>query len=118
MDVRMQFITHTENQNDAEYLVIDKILYDSNAKKYDKKNLCDFLFDFEFIFVYSRMYMQFDNLFNDPAISENMNSFFNDNQDILYQELKQSMNGIFGNIIKKRMQNVFQKFPYRDFFSD
>lgn len=62
--------------------------------------------------------MNFDNLFNDPMISRNMNNFFNENQDILYNELKPSMNGIFGNILKKRIQDVFKKYPYRQFFKD
>lgn len=64
------------------------------------------------------MYMNFDNLFNDPVISQNMNNFFNENQDILYNELKQSMNGIFGSILKKRIQDVFKQYPYRQFFID
>lgn len=64
------------------------------------------------------MYMNFDNLFNDPMISSSMNKFFNENQDILYKEFKQSMNGIFGNILKKRLQQVFRKFPYRQLFID
>lgn len=65
---------------------------------------------------FCRMYLNFDNLFNDPVISESMNSFFNENQDILYAELRPSMNAIFGNILKKRLQQVFKKFPYRQFF--
>lgn len=62
------------------------------------------------------MYLNFENLFNDPVISDNMNDFFNESQDILYKELRQSMNTIFGNIIKERLQQVFKKFPYRDLF--
>lgn len=67
---------------------------------------------------FRRMLVNFDNLFNDAVLSENMNRFFNENQDILYKEFKHSMNRIFGNILKKRLQEVFKKFPYRDFFVD
>lgn len=40
--IKMQFVTHTENRNDAEYLVIDNILYESNAKRYN--GISDFIF--------------------------------------------------------------------------
>ncbi|KAJ6635873.1 Protein takeout [Pseudolycoriella hygida] len=95
--IKMEFLTRTERKADGEYLIIDDILYECDSK---------------------RMTLKFENLFNDPVISASMNSFFNENQDILYKELKQSMNRIFGNIIKKRIQQVFRKFPYRDFFLD
>lgn len=38
----MQFITHTENRNNSEYLIIDKLLYENNAKRYNA-NLNDFI---------------------------------------------------------------------------
>lgn len=64
------------------------------------------------------MVLDFKNLFNDPLISENMNNFFNQNQAILYKELGPSMNSVFGNILKKKLEKIFKKFPYQDFFVD
>lgn len=62
------------------------------------------------------MILDLDNLFNDAAISKSMNSFLNENQAILYNELRESMDGIFGNVLKKQIQPVFNKYPYRKLF--
>ncbi|XP_037041533.1 uncharacterized protein LOC119078163 [Bradysia coprophila] len=95
--VKMKFLTHTERRKDEDYVVLDQVVYNSISK---------------------RMSMNFENLFNDRLISENMNNFFNENQDILYKELGPALDKVFGNIIKKKMEPIFQKFAYREFFSD
>lgn len=62
------------------------------------------------------MTMNFDNLFNDPTISQSLNQVFNDNQEILYNELRPAMNAIFSKMVIKMLAPIFSKFPYRDFF--
>lgn len=62
------------------------------------------------------MTFDFENLFNDAVISKNMNQFFNDNQDVLLTELAPTMSTIFGKMVKKKLNPLFERFPYHEFF--
>jgi hypothetical protein len=61
--------------------------------------------------------MNFENLFNDKALSDNMNMFLNENWQELLAELKPNIATTFGEIIENVINNVFSKRPYKELFT-
>lgn len=61
----------------------------------------------------SRLYMNFENLFNgDRALGDNMNLFLNENWQEIFAELKPVVEDTFAELIRNVLNNVFNAFPY------
>lgn len=61
--------------------------------------------------------VHFGNLFDgNPALTESANQAFNDNMDILKEELYPIMNEIVGTIVKSTFNRVFELFPVDELF--
>lgn len=63
------------------------------------------------------MISQFDNLFNDPVLSKNINKVMNDNSMILFNEVRALFGLERGKIVKNWMAPLFAKYPYRMLFA-
>lgn len=64
------------------------------------------------------MYLYLENLFNNKALSDNMNSFLNENWQIILAELKPSVRDTLSTIVSGIISSVFDKLPYEDLFSE
>lgn len=74
---------------------------------------------FKLIFEPSRVYLNFENLFNgNKALSDNTNLFLNENWQIIFQELKPAIRETFSQILSGIMNSIFQKLPYDEMFND
>ncbi|XP_013099138.1 protein takeout [Stomoxys calcitrans] len=63
-----------------------------------------------------RVYMQFENLFNDPLLSQTMNRFMNENWEAVFNELKVGYAKSFGKIFKELSNRIFEKIPMDTIF--
>lgn len=61
--------------------------------------------------------MHLDNLFNNKALSENMNAIFNENHQLIFKEVQPSIEESFEKILRDIIQPVFDKFPYNELFA-
>lgn len=95
----MKVILHTSVQTHADdnedYLHVNSVSVAVNAK---------------------HMHINFTNLFNDKAISDNMNALINENSDVLIQEFRPSIARSFQGVLTEFIPPIFEKFPYRMFF--
>lgn len=74
---------------------------------------------FKLIFEPSRVYLNFEDLFNgNKALSDNTNLFLNENWQIIFQELKPSIRETFSKILTGIMNPIFEKLPYDEMFND
>lgn len=64
------------------------------------------------------MNMEFTNLFNDKALSDNMNSVINQNEKLLFPEIKRSFGIARGGILTKYFNKFFDQIPYRMLFAE
>ncbi|XP_013113936.1 protein takeout-like [Stomoxys calcitrans] len=60
--------------------------------------------------------VNFNNLYNDKALSDNMNHILNENMKDLYPEMAEHVDKGFSNIVRKVLMRVFAKYPYNKFF--
>jgi len=63
-----------------------------------------------------RVYMHFENLFNDPLLSQTMNRFLNDNWELVFNELKIGYAKSFGKIFRNISNKLFEKIPFDSIF--
>ncbi|XP_018790488.1 PREDICTED: protein takeout [Bactrocera latifrons] len=63
-----------------------------------------------------RVYMQFDNLFNDRLLSQTMNRFLNDNWETVFNELKVGYASSFGKIFRDISNKLFEEIPFDSIF--
>lgn len=70
----------------------------------------------KFTFTYEKAYIELTNLFNDKSISDTMNTFLNENSNLIVDELKPGMQDAFKLISYSVINNVFNKIPYDDLF--
>lgn len=83
-----------------------------NGKKYLK------IVDFKLNMKIKKSIVNFDNLFNDAKISQELNLFFNENWMDIFKELKDPIcRGIEGHI-RDVYSAVFKSVPYDDLFLD
>lgn len=77
------------------------------------------MFKLSVIFKYFlRLRMNMDNLFNNKALSDNMNALFNENYQLIFKEVQQPVEASFEKILLKLIQPVFDKFPYKELFAE
>lgn len=70
-----------------------------------------------FDFTTTRLFVQFDNLFNgDKVLGETTNSFLNENWSEILMELQPVLRDVIGDIITAIVGPVFAKFPYDQLF--
>ena len=63
--------------------------------------------------------LYFENLFNgDKRLGDAMNSFMNDNWEIIFQELKGAYEDTFGYVFKEITNKLFTKVPMNRIFLD
>lgn len=67
------------------------------------------------VFIF-RSYYLMENLFNDAALSENMNLIINQNNELVFSELRVELGNILGRIFHKAIYRFFDKIPYRQLF--
>lgn len=60
--------------------------------------------------------MNFENLFNNKELSDNMNAVLNENSELLYKELQIPMENVVGSALQKIFKPVGESFSYDDFF--
>ena len=72
--------------------------------------------DYVVSFTPKRVYMHFDNLFNDPLLSQTMNRFLNDNWDTVFNELKVGYAKSFGIIFRDISNKLFEQIPFDSIF--
>lgn len=65
---------------------------------------------------YENGYIELTNLFNDKALSDNMNIFLNANSNVILEELKPGMAETLRQIADSVINNVLNKFPYHELF--
>jgi hypothetical protein len=73
---------------------------------------------FKMVFDTSRMYLNLENLFNNKALSDNMNKFINENWQIILGELKPSVRDALSQVLTGIINSVFDNLPYSELFSD
>lgn len=84
--------------------------YEQDGVKYMK------LKDYKVSFDPKRVYIHFENLFNDKVLSETMNRFLNENWEIAFNELKTGYSKSFGKIFKEISNRIFTKVPFDQIF--
>lgn len=91
-----------------------EVVEKENGKKYIKipSN------KFKLVFDTSHLYLNLENLFNNKALSDNMNSFLNENWQIILTELKPSVRDTLVKILSELINSTFDKLSYDDLFSD
>lgn len=62
--------------------------------------------------------MNLDNLFNNKALSDNMNAIFNENHQLIFNEIQKPVEESFEKILRDIIQPVFDKFPYKNLFAE
>lgn len=62
--------------------------------------------------------MNMDNLFNNKALSDNMNAIFNENYQLIFREVQAPVEESFERILLDIIRPVFDKFPYNQLFSE
>lgn len=63
--------------------------------------------------------MHYTGLFNgDKILGDNLNSFLNENWSDILNEMKPAINHTFGTVFRMVINKVFEKIPYKDFFTD
>lgn len=62
--------------------------------------------------------MNMDNLFNNKALSDNMNAIFNENHQLIFKEVQPAIEETFEKILLDIIQPVFDKFPYKELFAE
>lgn len=60
----------------------------------------------------------FENLFGDKNLSDNMNAFLTENWKDIYPEIRASMGKGLSLNTQKILQAVFDKYPYNKFFTE
>lgn len=60
--------------------------------------------------------MNFQNLFNNKELSDNMNAVLNENADLVYKELQAPIQKVMGHTLKVIFAPVCRKFAYTDIF--
>ncbi|KAG4081170.1 hypothetical protein HA402_014618 [Bradysia odoriphaga] len=63
-----------------------------------------------------KMRVNFENLFNNKELSDNMNAVLNENNDVLFKGLQGPMQNILGDAMLKIYEPVALKIAYADFF--
>lgn len=62
------------------------------------------------------MSFDFDNLYNNKELSDNMNLFLTENWADILPEIQPQMNHGIGAVIRKIMVKIFNKYPYEKLF--
>lgn len=121
----IRFKTSVETRNGEDYLKIKKVLVDIQVKGYiftpTPTNHIRFVYNFNHthtLFFCSNMHTQFENLFNDAALSKNINAVLNDNALLLFNEVRHTFGVERGKIIRNHISPLFEKIPYRMLFAD
>lgn len=65
-----------------------------------------------------RLHMNMENLFNNKALSDNMNAIFNENYQLIFKEVQKPVEESFEKILRDIIQPVFDKFPYNELFAE
>jgi hypothetical protein len=73
---------------------------------------------FKMVFDTSRLYLNLENLFNNKALSDNMNKFLNENWEPIFSELKPSVRDTLAQVLTGIINSVFENVPYSDLFND
>lgn len=62
------------------------------------------------------MRVNFENLFNNKELSDNMNDVLNENNDVLFKGLQVPMQNVLGDAMLKVYKPVASKIPYAGYF--
>lgn len=62
--------------------------------------------------------MSFGNLFNDEALSTNLNTILNQNSVLVFNEIKHPFGVARGKVVQLFLKSIFEKFPYRKLFAE
>uniref|UniRef100_A0A1A9ZY56 Protein takeout n=1 Tax=Glossina pallidipes TaxID=7398 RepID=A0A1A9ZY56_GLOPL len=84
--------------------------YEKDGRRYMR------LKDYQITMNPKRVYMHFDNLFNDALLSQTMNRFLNDNWETVFNELKGGYSKSFGSIFRDISNLIFEKVPMDEIF--
>jgi hypothetical protein len=68
------------------------------------------------VFDTTRLYLNLENLFNNKALSDNMNKFLNENWEPIFSELKPSVRDTLAQVLTGIINSVFENVPYNDLF--
>lgn len=60
--------------------------------------------------------MNFENLFNNKELSDNMNAVLNENALLLYKELQVPIQNVVSDAVQKIFAPVGESFSYTDIF--
>lgn len=75
--------------------------------------------DYRIKLIPERMHIYLENLFNgDKTLSTTMNTFLNENWEIVFNELKSGYEDTFGYVFKDISNKLFSKVPMRKIFFD
>ena len=85
---------------------------EKDGKTYMK--LKSFKFEIEKV---KKLYMNLENLFNDQALSDNMNKFLNENWQDILNEVKVNVAKAIGIHIKRIIKGVMEFKPYNELYA-
>lgn len=95
--MKVKFQTTVETRNNEDYLKLEKVIMDITCK---------------------RMKNNFESLFQDKAISDNVNGVLNENHELIFQEMRKEFGNARGRIVRNLLAPVFERFPYRMMFAE
>lgn len=64
------------------------------------------------------MHVQFDNLYNNAALSRVTNKMLNDNSMLVFNEVKHTFGLARAKVFERMVRPFFAKYPYRSLFAD
>ncbi|XP_021929744.1 protein takeout-like [Zootermopsis nevadensis] len=64
-----------------------------------------------------KLHLSFKNLFNgDKALGDTMNTFLNENWEVIFTELRPALERAFGNVFLEYSRNIFNNVPFNNIF--
>lgn len=97
LEMRVRFHTDVETRENEDYLKLKKVSLNITCKK---------------------MYTDFEQLFKDKALNDNVSAVLNDNSELVFNELRKEFGRARGIIVRNLLAPMFEKFPYRMMFAD
>lgn len=115
--MKIKFQPTVVTHDGEDYLELQHIDIQVQAKKY----LHLYFSSAQYATIYnisSRMYTNFENLFQNKAISDNANSLMNESQEALFAEIRQSYGKARSVVLLRLLKPAFLKYPYRMWFKE
>lgn len=111
--IHVTLTTTVDTRDGKDYLNLDEIVVKMEPAKYFHLNLFKIQISTKIQF---RVKINFENLFNQKDLSDNMNAVLNENADLVYKELQIPIEKVVGDALKKIFTPVCKVVSYNDLF--